>query len=272
LSYVLVTNIYNEEKRVKQLIDNIVNQTLKPICWVWIDDGSTDNGLDIAKKYSSQFDLSIITFQLPPKKKGNLDTIGRAWNVAHNYIITNLKADYLSIADVDSEFPLNYFESMINFMEKNPDIGVSSGRIKGDPIDALQVPMGGGKIVRWKIIRSFHKYWDIAPDSFLNIKAECLGYRLEIRNVFVKAAPMTIHSEKGRYRYGRRSYYIGKSLVLVINEALKLLLSHKHGTQFLRGYWFEWGRGEWRCDDPDVQYYYSLKRQLHQILHRMRLQ
>ncbi len=270
VSYILVTNIYNEGQRVKKLVENIANQTLRPIHWVWIDDGSTDDGLDIAIGQAKKFGLSIVPFKIAPKKKGNLDTIGRAWNKAHRHIITELSADYLSVADVDTEFPLDYFENMIDFMEAHPDVGVSSGRIKGDSYDVLKVPMGGGKIVRWDILFSFDKYWDLAPDSFFNIKAQSLGYRLAIREEFVKSPPMTILSEKGRYRYGQRSYYIGKNFMIVLLEGLKFLVFHQYGSQFLRGYWFEWSRARWRCDDEAIRYFFSLKRQIHLFLKRLK--
>ena len=187
------------------------------------------------------------------------------------YIIKNISADYLSIADIDTEFPVDYFNKMLIFMEDNPDVGVSSGRIEGYPHSMMRVPMGLGKVVRWDVLLSFEKYWDLAPDSFLNIKAENLGYRLAIRDEFVKSAPMTIHSKKGRFRYGRRSYYIRKNPVLVLFEALNFLLAHQHGSQFLRGYWFEWKKGNWQCDDIDIRYYFSMKRQVHLILKKMKL-
>ena len=269
MSYVLVTNIYNEEEHIPRLIENIANQTLRPECWVWIDDGSTDKGLNVAIENAKRRGLPIATFQLPPKRMGKLDTIGRAWNKAHGYIINNLSADYLSVADVDTEFPLDYFERMVEFMNQNPEVGVSSGRIEGDPHEVLRVPMGLGKMVRWKILQSFNKYWDLAPDSFFNIKAQRLGYKMRILDIYVKSAAMTILSEKGRYRYGRRSYYIGKHPILVGFEALKLLFSHQHATEFLRGYWSEWGRGKWRCDDPDVLYIYSLRCQIDGIQRKM---
>jgi len=259
VSYVLVTNLYNEETRIPALFDSLSRQTLQPVFWVWIDDGSVDRSSLVIEEQSRKHSIPIKIFRLPPKQKGNLDTIGRAWNAAHNFITGNLKADYLSVADVDTFFPEDYFERMVVFMDLNRNVGVASGRIEGDSPQEMCVPMGLGKVVRWRVLKTFDRYWDLAPDSFLNIKALSLGYRIAILNVYVKSSPMTIQSASGRFRYGRRMYYVGRSPLAVIFESARLVLHGTHASEFLRGYWQEWTRGRWRCQDADIRYYYSLK-------------
>ncbi|MHA1948567.1 MAG: glycosyltransferase [Candidatus Thorarchaeota archaeon] len=266
MSYILITNIYNEEARVKKLIENIATQSHKPECWVWIDDGSSDNGLAVAEEETSRIGMKFIKFKLPAKKKGNLDTIGRAWNKAHTYIISNLNAKYMSIADVDTVFPDDYFEDMIQFMEINQDVGVASGKLEGEEFSSMKVPMGGSKIVRWDVLQSFSKYWDLAPDSFLNIKAISLGYRIVVRDVYVRSAPMTIYSPTGRFRYGRRAYYVGRPLLMVLLEGIRFTLRRDNGSHFMRGFWSEWSRGQWRCNDPDILNFYSLRGLLRSFL------
>ncbi len=47
----VIVPIYNAEKYLEQCLDSIVNQTLKKIEIILIDDGSTDGSADICKKY-----------------------------------------------------------------------------------------------------------------------------------------------------------------------------------------------------------------------------
>lgn len=47
----VIVPIYNAEKYLEQCLDSIVNQTLKDIEIILIDDGSTDKSADICKKY-----------------------------------------------------------------------------------------------------------------------------------------------------------------------------------------------------------------------------
>ena len=46
--------IYNAEKYIEKCLDSIVNQTYANIEIVLIEDGSTDNSLEIIKEYSKQ--------------------------------------------------------------------------------------------------------------------------------------------------------------------------------------------------------------------------
>ena len=49
----VVVPIYNAEKYLKQCLDSIVNQTLKEIEIICVDDGSTDKSLEILKRYAN---------------------------------------------------------------------------------------------------------------------------------------------------------------------------------------------------------------------------
>ena len=49
----VIVPIYNAEQYLVQCLDSIVNQTLKDIEIILIDDGSTDGSADICKKYLS---------------------------------------------------------------------------------------------------------------------------------------------------------------------------------------------------------------------------
>ena len=269
MSYILVTNIYNEEKLVPNIIDTIAKQSLLPKQWVWIDDGSTDNGLDLAVQLAKEKNLKILPFRLPRKQKGNLDTIGRAWNRVHLYIRKNLSADFLAISDVDSSFSSSYFNDVVAYMNSNPRVGVVSGQIKGEESRSMKVPMNVGKVVRWDVIQSIEKYWDLAPDSYLNIKAMSLGYEAKVLDIFVDSRPSTIYSKKGRFRHGRLLYYARKSSILIFLESLRFALRRDNGSSFLRGYWQEWSKGSWKCNEDFIRYHYSFQRFLHSFVSRI---
>jgi len=50
----VVIPVYNSEKFLKQAIESVLNQTYKNIEIITIDDGSTDNSLEILKQYSDR--------------------------------------------------------------------------------------------------------------------------------------------------------------------------------------------------------------------------
>ncbi|WP_180379508.1 glycosyltransferase family 2 protein [Campylobacter lanienae] len=48
----IVIPIYNVEKYLKECLDSVINQTYKNLEIILVNDGSTDNSLDIAKDYA----------------------------------------------------------------------------------------------------------------------------------------------------------------------------------------------------------------------------
>ena len=56
----IIIPIYNTEKYLVECLDSVVNQTLKDIEIICIDDGSTDNSLAILKEYASKDDRIIV--------------------------------------------------------------------------------------------------------------------------------------------------------------------------------------------------------------------
>ena len=47
----VILPVYNEEPFLRQCLDSIINQTLKDIEIICVDDGSTDNSLSILREY-----------------------------------------------------------------------------------------------------------------------------------------------------------------------------------------------------------------------------
>ncbi|MGY5879565.1 MAG: glycosyltransferase family A protein [Candidatus Thorarchaeota archaeon] len=249
--YVLATKFFNEREQLPTFIANIAVQTKRPLNIIFIDDGSNDDSAKVVEKEASNYELSYKLVSMPKKAKGNLDTLGRAWTVAQPTIKEQLSdVPYFATADVDTRFPPNYFEYMVNFLDDHPKIGVVAGQIADAPRRTF--PMFTGKVVRSDVISYINKYWDISIDSFLNIKALNLGYKVSILDNMLVESPIShMQSKKGRFRAGRLAYYGGTDPLYAIVKAI----SHSD-TEFLRGYWFEFFKGTWRCDDEDIREYY----------------
>lgn len=50
----VIIPVYNTEKYLEECLKSVINQTLKEIEIICIDDGSTDNSPDILKEYSEK--------------------------------------------------------------------------------------------------------------------------------------------------------------------------------------------------------------------------
>ena len=53
----VVIPVYNSERFLNEAIESVLNQTYKNLEIITIDDGSTDNSLDILKKYADKIEI-----------------------------------------------------------------------------------------------------------------------------------------------------------------------------------------------------------------------
>lgn len=103
----VIIPVYNVEKYLPQCIDSIINQTLKDIEIICIDDGSTDNSLNILKEYQKK-DKRIIIIE---QQNGGA---GRARNAG----LKIAKGTYLSFLDSDDFFYENMLKEAVDNLEK----------------------------------------------------------------------------------------------------------------------------------------------------------
>ena len=63
-TYVLLTAARNEEGYIENTLDSVVRQTVKPIKWIIVSDGSTDRTEDIVSKYVKEYPfIKLIRFE-----------------------------------------------------------------------------------------------------------------------------------------------------------------------------------------------------------------
>jgi glycosyltransferase involved in cell wall biosynthesis len=56
LKYVLITPARNEEEFIEQIIKSVIQQTILPLKWMIVSDGSTDGTDEIVKRYTVNHD------------------------------------------------------------------------------------------------------------------------------------------------------------------------------------------------------------------------
>ena len=265
-----VTEYYNEVKNIPGLVESVSQQTILPMKWLIINDGSKDNSTEIFIESLEAHDLSYELVEMPPKAKPDANLKGVAFQdieILNPKLSSPSEFNFVIKLDADTRLPSYYTEFCQRVMEWFPEIGVMAGRIIGEK--GGQIPMGTGKFVRWDVVRTTaNNYWDLDPDTLWNIKSVMTGMRLLIVEDLLLSVtrPTQISGPRGIYDYGRRMYYIKTHPLLVFYEALGLLKKESSMVQFLRGYIHELARGEWQFDDPDVHYFYGFKHRLLYII------
>ena len=112
----VIIPIYNVEKYLKQCVDSVINQSLKDIEIILVDDGSTDSCPRICDDYAKQ-DKRIQVIHLPN------DGLGKAYNAG----IAAAKSDYIGFVESDDFAEYDMYENLYNIaVEMNADIVKSS--------------------------------------------------------------------------------------------------------------------------------------------------
>lgn len=108
----IIVPVYNTEKYLERCINSIINQTLENIEIILINDGSTDNSLDICKRYENE-DNRIKLFSI------NNSGAGAARNIGLDYA----KGEYIGFVDSDDWVEYYMFETLYNIaIETDVDI------------------------------------------------------------------------------------------------------------------------------------------------------
>lgn len=112
---VIIVPVYNTAKYLRECLNSIKNQTYNNyICFV-IDDGSTDDSLDIANKYAN--DSGLKKFLIFSKQNGGVSS---ARNFALNIIDKqDINPDYICFVDSDDVIKPTFIESFIKNLIKN---------------------------------------------------------------------------------------------------------------------------------------------------------
>ena len=104
----VVVPVYNVEEFLEECLDSIINQTFKDIEIICINDGSTDNSLNILNNYAATDNRFTIISQ---------ENSGHA--VATNKGINLAKGKYLFLMDSDDILELTAFEETYHYAEEN---------------------------------------------------------------------------------------------------------------------------------------------------------
>ena len=113
----IVVPIYNTAKFLEQCLDSLVNQTLRDIEIICVNDGSTDNSLEIIKSYASKDDrIKIID-------KPNAG-LGHTYNVG----IDAASADYIGFLESDDFADVNMFSDLYKLITEHDVDYVQSER------------------------------------------------------------------------------------------------------------------------------------------------
>ena len=126
-SYVLITPARNEEAHIEETIRSVIEQTVLPLEWVIVSDGSTDRTDEIVESYVSKVDF-IKFVKASNEQIRNFGSKVNAFRAGYSKLETQ-DYGYIGNLDADVTFEKNYFECLLNEFEKNSKLGLGGGII-----------------------------------------------------------------------------------------------------------------------------------------------
>ncbi len=184
MKYVIISPVRNEGKFIRNTLDAVLSQSVKPEKWIIVNDGSQDDTGSIIDEYA--------------KKNGCIETIHRsdrgyrqsgtgvieAFYDGYNSL-TSFTWDFIVKLDGDVTVDKSYFETCFKIFEQEPKLGIGGGMICNlvdGRIIREKTPLfhvrGATKIYRkdcWCAIGGLIKApgWDTVDE----IKANMLGWK-----------------------------------------------------------------------------------------------
>lgn len=104
----IIIPVYNVSKYLRACLDSVINQTYKDLEIICINDGSTDDSLEILKEYADKDNRIII-----------IDKKNAGVSAARNDGIDKAKGEYLFCIDSDDYIDSNFIEIFYNNAKNN---------------------------------------------------------------------------------------------------------------------------------------------------------
>jgi len=121
-TYVLVTPARNEKQFIEATIQSVVAQTMRPLKWVIVSDGSTDGTDEIVSRYAVAHEW-IELLRMPERKERHFAGKAFAFS-AGKARVDHLPYEVIANLDADITFEKDYFQFLLGKLAVDPLLGV----------------------------------------------------------------------------------------------------------------------------------------------------
>jgi glycosyltransferase involved in cell wall biosynthesis len=232
--YVLISPCRNEAAFMRQTLDSVIAQSVRPAKWVIVDDGSSDATPDILAAYAKQHAWIEIVTRTDRGRRAVGPGVIEAFYAGYDTINPD-EYDYLCKLDLDLRLPPRYFEILMQRMTANARIATCSGKAYIEKGGALvnegqgdENSIGASKFYRVSCFRELGGFvrevmWDGIDGHRCRMKGwiACSLDEPELR--FVHLRPMGSSEQSiytGRMRHGYGQYFMGTGFIYMAASSL----------------------------------------------------
>jgi biofilm PGA synthesis N-glycosyltransferase PgaC len=143
--YVVVSPVRNEEQYLERTIQSLIEQTIKPVQWIVVDDGSTDRTAEIVKRWASAYSWIVLVQRSQQdrcsgsvsqplegtRKRGQRAHQAKEIEAFHEGYqrLTHTDWDFIVKLDGDLGFEPDYFEKCFTEFTRDSTLGIGGGVI-----------------------------------------------------------------------------------------------------------------------------------------------
>jgi biofilm PGA synthesis N-glycosyltransferase PgaC len=126
-TYVIVTPARNEAQYIELTIKSVIAQTVRPLKWVIVSDGSTDGMDEIVSRYATDH-AWIELVRMPERTERHFAGKVHAFNAGYARM-SGLQYDVVVNLDADVSFDEGYFSFLLQKLAEAPSLGLVGGRL-----------------------------------------------------------------------------------------------------------------------------------------------
>jgi glycosyltransferase involved in cell wall biosynthesis len=273
--YVIISPCRDEAAYMRETLDSMIAQSLRPAKWVIVDDGSTDDTPRILAEYARRHDwIEIITLGNRGRRSVGPGVV-EAFYAGYRTINPD-DYEYLCKLDLDLRLPPRYFEILVARMAADARIATCSGKAYIEERGRLvperhgdDTSLGMTKFYRvscFKAIGGFVRevMWDGIDCHRCRMKGwiACSWDEPELR--FVHLRPMGSSQTSiyaGRVRHGFGQYFMGTGFLYMLANAVNRLNEKPYvvgSLAMLWGWLSSAARRKPRFEDPEFRKFLRL--------------
>ncbi len=273
-TYVLLTPAYNEGAFIARTIDSVLAQTIRPLKWVIVDDGSTDDTPEVVKRYAERSEF--IEYCRRERKTGDSYYGSNVYAILQGYErLKHLHFDYLAILDADIILCPDYYEQIFRRFDANPELGIATGtyieQVGGHWLEALIDRRSTPKALQvfrrgcYEQIGGYLPCQNGGEDTCAEIMARMRGWQTwsfpDIRVIHQRPVGMRNGRAllRARFRQGLTDYCLATHPLFMLAKCLRRCLKERpylaSGLARLAGFAYGYVRRERREIPNDVGRY-----------------